>query len=309
MDRALAEGDQLASSRQYSFNETAIAPNGVTPVPACLYVVATPIGHLDDITLRAIETLREVDVIAAEDTRHSSKLMRHLAINTPLVSYHDHSDAAAMENLLRRLRSGESIALISDAGTPLVSDPGYKLVEACYAEHIEVVPVPGVSATITALSAGGLPTDHFYFEGFLPAKAGQRANRLKAIRAIEATLIFFESPRRLISSLEAMCAELGNREAALCRELTKTHETLRRDRLSGLCDFVRADVNQQRGEVVILVEGFARADAAVAPEVWVWLERLAAELPPRRAAAVVADVVGLPARDLYQWLLDQRGDT
>lgn len=278
-------------------------------MPACLYVVATPIGHLDDITLRAIETLREVDVIAAEDTRHSSKLMRHLAINTPLVSYHDHSDAAAMENLLRRLRSGESIALISDAGTPLVSDPGYKLVEACYAEHIVVVPVPGVSATITALSAGGLPTDHFYFEGFLPAKAGQRANRLKAIRAIEATLIFFESPRRLISSLEAMCAELGNREAALCRELTKTHETLRRDRLSGLCDFVRADVNQQRGEVVILVEGFARADAAVAPEVWVWLERLAAELPPRRAAAVVADVVGLPARDLYQWLLDQRGDT
>ena len=278
-------------------------------MPACLYVVATPIGHLDDITLRAIETLREVDVIAAEDTRHSSKLMRHLAINTPLVSYHDHSDAAAMENLLRRLRSGESIALISDAGTPLVSDPGYKLVEACYAEHIVVVPVPGVSATITALSAGGLPTDHFYFEGFLPAKAGQRSNRLKAIRAIEATLIFFESPRRLISSLEAMCAELGNREAALCRELTKTHETLRRDRLSGLCEFVRADVNQQRGEVVILVEGFARADAAVAPEVWVWLERLAAELPPRRAAAVVADVVGLPARDLYQWLLDQRGDT
>ena len=278
-------------------------------MPACLYVVATPIGHLDDITLRAIETLREVDVIAAEDTRHSAKLMQHLDIRTPMVSYHDHSDAAAVENLLRRLRSGESIALISDAGTPLVSDPGYKLVEACYAERISVVPIPGVSATITALSAAGLPTDHFYFEGFLPAKAGQRINRLKAIRAIEATLIFFESPRRLISSLEAMCAALGNREAALCRELTKTHETLCRDRLSGICEFVRADVNQQRGEVVILVEGFARADADIAPETWVWLEKLAEELPPRRAAAVVAEVVGLPARDLYQWLLDQRRDT
>ena len=278
-------------------------------MPACLYVVATPIGHLGDITLRAIEILREVDVIAAEDTRHSVKLMQHLDIRTPLVSYHDHSHAANVENLLRRLRSGESIALISDAGTPLISDPGYKLVEACYREHILVVPIPGASATITALSAAGLPTDHFYFEGFLPAKAGQRTNRLKAIRAIEATLIFFESPRRLISSLEAMVAALGNREATLCRELTKTHETLRRDRLSGLCEFVRADVNQQRGEVVIVVEGFARADADIAPETWVWLERLAEELPPRRAAAVVAEVVGLPARDLYQWLLDQRGDT
>lgn len=278
-------------------------------MPACLYVVATPIGHLGDITLRAIEILREVDVIAAEDTRHSVKLMQHLDIRTPLVSYHDHSHAANVENLLRRLRSGESIALISDAGTPLVSDPGYKLVEACYREHILVVPIPGASATITALSAAGLPTDHFYFEGFLPAKAGQRTNRLKAIRAIEATLIFFESPRRLISSLEAMVAALGDREAALCRELTKTHETLRRDRLSGLREFVRADVNQQRGEVVILVEGFARVDADIAPETWVWLERLAEELPPRRAAAVVAEVVGLPARDLYQWLLDQRGDT
>ncbi len=278
-------------------------------MPACLYVVATPIGHLGDITLRAIEVLREVDVIAAEDTRHSVKLMQHLDIRTPLVSYHDHSNAANVENLLRRLRSGESIALISDAGTPLISDPGYKLVEACYREHILVVPIPGASATITALSAAGLPTDHFYFEGFLPAKAGQRTNRLKAVRAIEATLIFFESPRRLISSLEAMVAALGNREAMLCRELTKTHETLRRDRLSGLCEFVRADVNQQRGEVVIVVEGFARADADIAPETWVWLERLAEELPPRRAAAVVAEVVGLPARDLYQWLLDQRGDT
>lgn len=278
-------------------------------MPACLYVVATPIGHLGDITLRAIEILREVDVIAAEDTRHSIKLMQHLDIRTPLVSYHDHSDAVDVEKLLRRLRSGDSIALISDAGTPLISDPGYKLVEACYAERILVVPIPGVSATTTALSVAGLPTDHFYFEGFLPAKAGQRTNRLKAIRAIEATLIFFESPRRLISSLEAMCAVLGDREAALCRELTKTHETLRRDRLSGLCEFVRADGNQQRGEVVVLVEGFARADADVAPETWVWLERLAEELPPRRAAAVVAEVAGLPARDLYQWLLDQRGNT
>ena len=145
-------------------------------MPACLYVVATPIGHLGDITVRAIEILREVDLIAAEDTRHSVKLMQHLDIRTPLVSYHDHSDAADVEKLLRRLRSGESIALISDAGTPLVSDPGYKLVEACYAEHISVVPIPGVSATLPPSVWRGLPTDHFYFEGFL-ASQGRSADQ------------------------------------------------------------------------------------------------------------------------------------
>ena len=278
-------------------------------MPASLFIVATPIGHLDDITRRAIDVLKSVDLIAAEDTRHSAKLLQHYDIRTPLVSYHDHSDASDVEALLARLRSGSSIALISDAGTPMVSDPGYRLVAACQQERLPVVPIPGPSAMTAALSVAGLPTDRFYFEGFLPAKSGQRNHRLKALRTIETTLIFFESPRRLSASLAAMCAELGDREAAICRELTKSHETIRRDRLSALSAFVESDPNQQRGEVVVLVEGFDQGSADIPAEAWNWLERLAEELPPRRAAAVVSDFTGVPARDLYQWLLTKREKT
>ena len=278
-------------------------------MPASLFIVATPIGHLDDITRRAIDVLKSVDLIAAEDTRHSAKLLQHYDIRTPLVSYHDHSDASDVEALMARLRSGSSIALISDAGTPMVSDPGYRLVAACQQERLPVVPIPGPSAMTPALSVAGLPTDRFYFEGFLPAKSGQRNHRLKALRTIETTLIFFESPRRLSASLAAMCAELGDREAAICRELTKSHETIRRDRLSALSAFVESDPNQQRGEVVVLVEGFDQGSADIPGEAWNWLERLAEELPPRRAAAVVSDFTGVPARDLYQWLLTKRDDT
>lgn len=278
-------------------------------MPASLFIVATPIGHLDDITRRAIDVLKSVDLIAAEDTRHSAKLLQHYDIRTPLVSYHDHSDASDVEALMARLRSGSSIALISDAGTPMVSDPGYRLVAACQQERLPVVPIPGPSAMTASLSVAGLPTDRFYFEGFLPAKSGQRNHRLKALRTIETTLIFFESPRRLSASLAAMCAELGDREAAICRELTKSHETIRRDRLSALSAFVESDPNQQRGEVVVLVEGFDQGSADIPAEAWPWLERLAEELPPRRAAAVVSDFTGVPARDLYQWLLTKREKT
>ena len=278
-------------------------------MPASLFIVATPIGHLDDITRRAIDVLKSVDLIAAEDTRHSAKLLQHYDIRTPLVSYHDHSDASDVEALMARLRSGSSIALISDAGTPMVSDPGYRLVAACQQERLPVVPIPGPSAMTAALSAAGLPTDRFYFEGFLPAKPGQRNHRLRALRTIETTLIFFESPRRLSASLAAMCAELGDREAAICRELTKSHETIRRDRLSALSAFIESDPNQQRGEVVVLVEGFDQGSADIPAEAWNWLERLAEELSPRRAAAVVSDFTGVPARDLYQWLLTKRDDT
>ena len=276
---------------------------------ACLYIVATPIGNLGDMTLRAIETLREVDVIAAEDTRHSAKLMAHFDIRTSMVSYHDHSTPAELERLLMRLRGGDSIALISDAGTPMISDPGYRLVAACQAERLPVVPIPGPSSMTAALSAAGLPSDRFHFEGFLPAKPGQRSQRLESLRAHEATLIFFESPRRLPITLEAMCSVLGDREAALCRELTKSHETIRRDRLSALVEFVLGDLNQQRGEIVIVVRGFDASESDLSPDIWIWLERLASELPPRRAAAIVADVTGQPARNLYQWLLDRREQT
>ena len=276
---------------------------------ACLYIVATPIGNLGDMTFRAIETLREVDVIAAEDTRHSAKLMAHFDIRTPMVSYHDHSTPAELERLLMRLRGGDSIALISDAGTPMISDPGYRLVAACQAERLPVVPIPGPSSMTAALSAAGLPSDRFHFEGFLPAKPGQRSQRLESLRAHEATLIFFESPRRLPITLEAMRSVLGDREAALCREMTKSHETIRRDRLSALAEFVLGDLNQQRGEIVIVVRGFDASESDLSPDIWIWLERLASELPPRRAAAIVADVTGQPARNLYQWLLDRREQT
>lgn len=276
---------------------------------ACLYIVATPIGNLGDMTQRAVDTLKAVDVIAAEDTRHSAKLLQHFDIRTPLVSYHDHSDARALDALLARLQNGEEIALISDAGTPLVSDPGYRLVLACQNAGFAVVPIPGASAAITALSAAGLPTDHFYFEGFLPAKLGQRRHRLQDLRTMKATLVFFEAPRRLPESLEMMCDEFGDRDAALCRELTKSYETIRRDCLSALVDFVRSDPNQQKGESVVLVAGFDAGETDIAPETWAWLKRLADELPPRRAAAVVADMTGTPSRTLYQWLLSQKADS
>lgn len=272
-------------------------------MPACLYIVATPIGHLGDITLRAIETLRDVDLIAAEDTRHSERLLRHFDIDTPLVSYHDHSGESDLDRLLQHLRSGASLALISDAGTPLLSDPGYRLVEACHSGGISVTPVPGASAMLAAVSVSGLPTDRFHFEGFLPVKAGQRAARLRAIKYLESTLVIFEAPRRLPNSLASMLSELGDREATLCRELTKAHETVRRDRLSVLLDWVDSDPNQLRGEAVLLVRGFQREAGDISPDAIVWLEKLALELPPRRAAAIVAELTGERVRDLYQLLL------
>jgi len=302
-------GDLSPSSRQYSRNRVGLAQDGVKVVSAGLYIVATPIGNLGDMTQRAVDTLMAVDVIAAEDTRHSVRLLQHFDIRTPLVSYHDHSDVMVLESLLTRLGNGEKIALISDAGTPLVSDPGYRLVVACQDAGFPVVPIPGASATIAALSAAGLPTDHFYFEGFLPTKAGQRRRRLQDLRTMEATLVFFESPRRLPESLEMMCAELGDRQAALCRELTKSFETIRRDGLSGLAEFVGSDPNQQKGESVVLVAGFDPSESEVPPEAWAWLERLADELPPRRAAAVVSDMTGVPSKLLYQWLLNQKTDS
>ena len=272
-------------------------------MPACLYIVATPIGHLGDITLRAIETLRDVDLIAAEDTRHSERLLRHFDIDTPLVSYHDHSGESDLDRLLQHLRSGASLALISDAGTPLLSDPGYRLVEACHSGGISVTPVPGASAMLAAVSVSGLPTDRFHFEGFLPVKAGQRAARLRAIKYLESTLVIFEAPRRLPNSLASMLSELGDREATLCRELTKAHETVRRDRLSVLLDWVDSDPNQLRGEAVLLVRGFQREAGDISPDAIVWLEKLALELPPRRAATIVAELTGERVRDLYQLLL------
>lgn len=271
-----------------------------------LYVVATPIGNLEDISARAIAVLKQVDLIAAEDTRHSKRLLQHFAVSTPLTSYHDFSSDSDVQKLLDDLSAGRSIALISDAGTPLISDPGYKLVEACQQHGFQVIPIPGASAMTAALSASGLPTDRFYFEGFLPVKAGQRGTRIKALKRLDATLVLFEAPRRVLSTLEVLIDELGDRDAALCRELTKAHETIYRGSLSALHLFVRNDANQQRGEMVLVIRGCDSEAVQLSAEVEALLDRLVKELPPRRAASVVADVTGLPVRVLYQAILDKK---
>lgn len=276
-----------------------------------LYVVATPIGNLADMVPRAIEVLQSVSCVAAEDTRHSRPLLEHFGIDTPLVAYHDHSSAADVESILRRLRAGESVALISDAGTPLVSDPGYRLVDAALAEGFAVVPVPGASAAIAALSVAGLPSDRFVFEGFLPAKAGARLNRLQELAAEERTLIFYEAPHRLLGTLAAMADAFGGeRVAVLARELTKKFETVRRLPLQALREWAAADANQQRGECVLLVAGHVPG-GEMPEEVLRVLRILLEELPLKQAAALAARITGAKKNALYQYALRagrERGD-
>ncbi len=269
-----------------------------------LYVVATPIGNLGDLTLRARSVLEEADLVAAEDTRHSSQLLQHFAIDTPLVAYHDHSDQRATGRILRCLEEGGAVALVSDAGTPLISDPGYRLVREVQDRDIPVVPVPGACAAIAALSASGLPTDRFLFEGFLPGKAGPRGKRLQALAGRAETLVFYEAPHRVEECLADMVRELGGeREALLARELTKTFETLRRASLAQLLALVAADSNQRRGEIVLVVSGQRERSSEVDEATAALLQRLAQELPGKRAAAVVADISGLRKKQLYDYLL------
>ncbi|KAF1056447.1 MAG: Ribosomal RNA small subunit methyltransferase I [Pseudomonas delhiensis] len=274
-----------------------------------LYVVATPIGNLDDITPRALKVLREVALIAAEDTRHSLRLLQHFGIQTPLAACHDHNEREQGGRFLARLQAGEDVALISDAGTPLISDPGFHLVRQVRAAGIRVVPVPGPSAVITALSAAGLPSDRFIFEGFLPAKTVGRRGRLEALREEPRTLIYYEAPHRLLECLEDMCAVFGEeRQAVLARELTKTFETLKGLPLGELRDWVRADSNQQRGECVLLLAGWqAPDDEAVSAEAQRVLDLLLAELPVKRAAALAAEITGVRKNLLYQLALERKG--
>ncbi|MGD9889621.1 MAG: 16S rRNA (cytidine(1402)-2'-O)-methyltransferase, partial [Halothiobacillaceae bacterium] len=227
-----------------------------------LYVVATPIGNLGDWSVRAQEVLAAVDVIAAEDTRHSRPLLQHFGINTPLVALHAHNENERVDELIQRLLGGQTLALISDAGTPLVSDPGFPLVRAALQAGVRVSPIPGASAVMAALSACGLPSDRFVFEGFLPARASARRARLEALKSETRTLIFFEAPHRLLESLQDMAQVMGvAREAALARELTKTFETIRMAALGELVTWVEADKDQQRGESVVLLRGHELEDA------------------------------------------------
>ena len=274
-----------------------------------LYVVATPIGNLDDISARALKILRDVALIAAEDTRHSIRLMQHFGIPTPLAACHEHNERDEGSRFLSRLQAGDDVALISDAGTPLISDPGYHLVRQVRAAGIKVVPVPGPCALIAALSAAGLPSDRFIFEGFLPAKAVGRRARLEAVKEEPRTLIFYEAPHRILECLEDM--ELvfgGERVALLARELTKTFETLNGLPLAELRAWVAGDSNQQRGECVVLVAGWQapEGEEAVSADTLRVLDLLLKEMPLKRAAAVAAEITGVRKNLLYQVALERQ---
>ncbi|MGX5727656.1 16S rRNA (cytidine(1402)-2'-O)-methyltransferase [Metapseudomonas otitidis] len=280
--------------------------------PGKLYVVATPIGNLDDISPRALRTLREVALIAAEDTRHSFRLLQHFGITTALAACHDHNEREQGGRFVARLLAGDDVALISDAGTPLISDPGYHLVRQVRAAGIEVVPVPGPSALIAALSAAGLPSDRFIFEGFLPAKAAARRGRLELLKEEPRTLIFYEAPHRVLESVQDMASLFGkDRHAVLARELTKTFETLKGAPLGELAEWIAADSNQQRGECVLLVTGWQAPEGedAISGEALRVLDLLLGELPVKRAAALAAEITGVRKNLLYQAALERQADS
>ncbi len=268
-----------------------------------LYVVATPIGNLNDMVPRAVEILQAVDVIAAEDTRRSAKLLHHFAIETPMLAYHEHSDNLRLEAIMKRLQLGQKVALISDAGTPLISDPGYRLVRAAREAGIAVIPVPGASALIAALSVAGLPSDRFVFEGFLAAKSVARCKQLEALVHERRTLVFYEAPHRIVDCLLDLQAIFGEkREIVLARELTKTYETIKATTIGDLHQWVAADANQQRGEMVLLVAGAVDVEQSLDSEVLRVLQILAAELAPKQAASLAAKITGVKKKALYPFL-------
>ncbi|UPQ88465.1 16S rRNA (cytidine(1402)-2'-O)-methyltransferase [Vibrio sinaloensis] len=271
-----------------------------------LYIVPTPIGNLGDITQRAIEVLNSVDLIAAEDTRHTGKLLSHFNIQTKTFALHDHNEQQKAQVLVDKLLAGHSIALVSDAGTPLISDPGYHLVTQCRQAGVKVVPLPGACAVITALSASGLPSDRFSFEGFLPAKSKGRKDKFLEIAKAERTCVFYESPHRILDSLADMLEILGpEREVVLARELTKTFETIQGMPLGELIEWVKADENQQRGEMALLIHGYrTTAEDTLPDEATRTLAILTKELPLKKAAAMAAEIYNLKKNALYKWGLE-----
>ena len=277
------------------------------PVAGCLYVVATPIGNRDDLSARAIDTLRRADRIACEDTRHSAPLLALVGAGAPAVALHEHNEAQAAAGLVERMLGGERIALISDAGTPLVSDPGYRLVQAAIAAGVRVVPIPGPSAPIAALSVSGLASDRFSFEGFLPTKSGARREVFEALVDATRTLIFFEAKHRIVESLaDAVAVFGGERRAAIARELTKLHETLLRGTLAELQVCVAADPEQQLGEFVLLIAGADRdmVTARKEREAITLARRLATEMSASRAAKLAAEISGASKNALYRALTE-----
>lgn len=287
---------QKAGVRSYTLaQQILVAPQ----LSGGLYLVATPIGNLRDISLRALDVLAGADLIACEDTRVTRKLLEHYGISSPLLAYHEHNAAAMRPKLLARLADGASIALVSDAGTPLISDPGYKLVRAAQDAGHAVTAIPGASATLTALGVAGLPTDRFFFEGFLPARSGQRRARTAELRHIPATLILFETGPRLAATLVDLAAELGPRKAAICRELTKLHEEVRRGDLASLAaDYAAAP--GPRGEIVIVVAPPQQEQKPDADQIDALIRNALARVSMKDAVSEVATSTGLPRREIYQ---------
>ncbi len=279
----------------------------MTTVAGTLFVVATPIGNLQDMSPRALQVLKDVRLIAAEDTRHSARLMQHFGIDTPMTACHDHNERDKGERLVERLLAGDDVALISDAGTPLISDPGYHLVRQAREAGVRVSPVPGACALIAALSAAGMPSDRFAFEGFLPAKAHGRRQRLQVLAAEDRTWMVYEAPHRLLECLQDMQQVLGDeRRVLLARELTKTFETLRAAPLSELVKWVAGDSDQQRGECVLVVEGAPAPQAdEVGDEALRVLDLLLAELPLKRAAKLASEITGVRKNLLYHIALER----
>ncbi len=274
-----------------------------------LYVVATPIGNLEDITLRALRVLKEVDLIACEDTRHTAKLLSHFGISKPRESFHEHNEVARTPRFLEFLRNGKNVALVSDAGTPLISDPGYHLVAQCRKEGIEVTPIPGPAAAVAALAGSGLPTDSFFFVGFLPARKEARKRRLEEVASVPATLVFYESPHRLLASLEDMISVLGRRQTCLVREITKVHEEWLRGDLREVLDVLQAR-DQIRGEITLVVDrGAPRAEAGECPqsiEEHVEAEMLRTGATRNEALKSVARQRGISRRQAYQQLMGNK---
>lgn len=275
-----------------------------------LYIVPTPIGNLGDITQRALAVLASVDLIAAEDTRHTGLLLQHFAINARLFALHDHNEQQKADVLLAKLQSGQSIALVSDAGTPLINDPGYHLVRRCREEGVRVVPLPGACAAITALSASGLASDRFCYEGFLPAKTKGRKDKLRELGEETRTLIFYESTHRLLDSLQDISEVLGaERYVVLAREITKTWESIHGAPVGELLAWVKEDENRRKGEMVLIVEGHQVDDSALSAEALRTLALLRAELPLKKAAALAAEIHGVKKNALYRYGLEQEGDS
>lgn len=275
----------------------------MTDLTGILYIVATPIGNLQDITQRALDTFAQVDLIAAEDTRHSGLLLSHYGIKKPFFALHDHNEQEKAHILVEKLKQGSHIALISDAGTPLISDPGFHLVRQCREAGIRVVPLPGACAAITALCASGIASDRFCFEGFLPAKSKARKDKLENIAEEDRTLIFYESTHRILDTLEDMQSVLGEeRYIVLAREITKTWETITGNTIKNLREWLLEDPSRTKGEMVLIVEGKPKSDNndEISPQAVKALELITEELPLKKAAAIVAELYGYKKNALYQ---------